>query len=388
MKEAYSRPSYMIMTPGPTQMHVSVLSALSRYETNPDLDPDFLEFYRRLSDKISTRMAANGPTVILGGEGILGLEAACASFIEAGDRVLTISNGIFGKGFDDFSKMYGGNTTLYEGDLRRGLDSEAIDQFIEVHGPFKVATLVHCETPSGITNDIQAVAKVLGKHKILSIVDSVSGFGGEPLKAGPWGLDVVLSGSQKVLSAPAGLSTVTMSQRAVQYLRSRTSPIPSYYANLKIWLDIYENRQFPYTQPVQLLYALDKALDRLNVEYAIGRHKTFAGAVRGTLKKLGFEIYALDHESNTVTSVCLPEGIRFESLFNKMRKDHDILIGGGFDFLEDKIFRIGHMGENLSAEKLSMTMEALQSSLSSLGLETDAPYASVFREALMQQKAD
>jgi aspartate aminotransferase-like enzyme len=380
---------YLIMTPGPTQMHPDVLDALSLYETNPDLDSDFLEFYRILCQDLSKKMNASGPTIILTGEGILGLEAACASMIEPGDRVLTISNGIFGRGFDDFSKMYGAQTVLYEGDLRRGLDPVMLDRFIMDHGPFKVATVVHCETPSGITNDLETIGKVLNRHGILSIVDAVSSFGGEKLSVDDWGLDVVLSGSQKVLSGPAGLSTVTLSKRAVERIKGRTTPIPSYYANLSIWLDYCEKKSFPYTQPVQMLIALEKAVERLEVETLIKRHKIFAEAVRGTFKQLGFELYALDHESNTVTTVLLPPGVDFKTLFNQMKSHHGVLIGGGFNFLENKIFRIGHMGENLSAGKIAAALDALQACFDSMGAVFGTRrYSEVFLELLEQQHED
>lgn len=378
---------YLIMTPGPTQMHPDVLGALSQYETNPDLDSDFLIFYRRLCQDISKKMNASGPTFILAGEGILGLEAACASLIEPGDRVLTISNGIFGRGFQDFSKMYCAQTVLYEGDLRRGLDPVKLDRFIMEHGPFKVATVVHCETPSGITNDIESVGNVLNRHGILSIVDAVSSFGGESLNVDAWGLDVVLSGSQKVLSGPAGLSTVTLSQRAVERIKGRTTPIPSFYANLSIWLDLYEKKSFPYTQPVQMLIALEKAVERLDVETLKEQHELYAEAVRGTFKQLGFELYALDHESNTVTTVLLPPGVDFKTLFNHMKTVHGILIGGGFNFLENRIFRIGHMGENLSEEKLAAALDALQACFGALGAVSGTrQYSEVFRELLARQR--
>lgn len=375
------------MTPGPTQMHPDVLDALSLYETNPDLDSDFLEFYRVLCQDLSKKMNASGPTFILAGEGILGLEAACASLIEPGDRVLTISNGIFGRGFDDFSKMYGAQTVLYEGDLRRGLDPAKLDRFIMDNGPFKVATVVHCETPSGITNDIESIGKVLNRHGILSIVDAVSSFGGERLNVDAWELDVVLSGSQKVLSGPAGLSTVTLSQRAIERIKGRTMPIPSYYANLSIWLDLYEKKSFPYTQPVQMLIALDKAVERLDVETLAEQHEIYAEAVRGTFKQLGFELYALDHESNTVTTVLLPPGVDFKTLFNQMKTVHGVLIGGGFNFLENRIFRIGHMGENLSEEKLAAALDALQACFEALGAVSGTrQYSEVFRALLARQQ--
>ncbi|MDO9592827.1 MAG: alanine--glyoxylate aminotransferase family protein [Erysipelotrichaceae bacterium] len=381
----YSMKDYMMMTPGPTQIHPTVLSALAYNYTNPDLDPDFFSFHQNLCQKITELMHSDGRTLILGGEGILGLEAACASFIEQGDRVLTISNGIFGRGFDDFSKMYGAETSIYEGDLRSGLDAEAIHQFIQQHGPFELATLVHCETPSGITNDIAAVGEVLKRHDIFSIVDAVSSFGGEPLDMMACGFDAVLCGSQKVISAPVGLSTVTISPRAIERLKNRSTPIRAYYANLAIWLDVYEKKSFPYTQPIQLIKALDTAIDRICLNNREQKHLWVGNAVRQAFVSLGFELYALDHFSNTVTTVLLPEGIEFDVLFTHMKDMQGILIGGGFNYLENRIFRIGHMGENASFESMRRVFEALGESFRALGRASEDDFAAVFNACALNQ---
>lgn len=358
---------YNLMTPGPTNVHDTVLETMAKNYTNPDLDSDFFKLYKDTAEKMNQLVGnAGGQTYLLCGEGILGLEAACASFIEPGDRVLTIANGIFGKGFGEFSAMYGAEVVTFESEPTKGIDAAAVKAFIEQNGPFKAATLVHCETPSGLTNDVSEIGAVLRDHGILSIVDSVSAIGGETMEMADWGLDVVLCGSQKVISAPPGLTMVSLSPKALTYLDNRKTPVAGFYANLQIWKDYDKKQWFPYTQPIHMIAGLKLALDRIERQASVERHARLSEAVRKTLTASGFELFAQDSHANTVTTVMLPEGLDFSKLLHCLKHDHKVLIGGGFDFLENRVFRIGHMGENATEDKLSALFMALDSAFDSL----------------------
>ncbi|MDO4396159.1 MAG: alanine--glyoxylate aminotransferase family protein, partial [Clostridia bacterium] len=141
---------YKIMSAGPTQVSEKVRMARSLETTNPDLDEAFFDFYKDTCDILKELLHSSGDAFILGGEGILGLEAACATLTEKGDRVLVLDNGIFGKGFADFVTMYGGEAVLYTCDYRRPIDVDELRKFLEKDSDFKYATVVHCDTPSGI----------------------------------------------------------------------------------------------------------------------------------------------------------------------------------------------------------------------------------------------
>jgi aspartate aminotransferase-like enzyme len=356
---------------------------MAKNYTNPDLDSDFFKLYAATADKMNQLVGnAQGETYILCGEGILGLEAACASFIEKGDRVLTIANGIFGKGFGDFSAMYGAEVFYYESEPTKGIDPEALSEYIEANGPFKLATLVHCETPSGLTNPVHLIGPILRKLGILSIVDSVSAIGGEAMEMNDWQLDVVLCGSQKVISAPPGLTTVSLSPIALEMLDTRKTPVAGFYANLQIWKDYDKKQWFPYTQPIHMIAGLKLALDRIERQASVKRHERLADAVRKTVVKSGFKLFAQSDYANTVTTVYLPEGLDFKDLLHCLKTDHKVLIGGGFDFLENKIFRIGHMGENCTEDRLSALFLAMDSAFSSLGVTLETPFHKNFETSL------
>ncbi len=372
---------YNLMTPGPTNVNPKVLDAMARNYTNPDLDPEFFKFYadtaRMMNDLVGN---TTGETYLLCGEGILGLEAACASFIEKGDRVLTIANGIFGKGFGDFSRMYGGEVVDFDSDPLRGVSVEALETFIDEKGPFKVATLVHCETPSGLTNPVSILGPLLRKKGILSIVDSVSAIGGEDMAMADWQLDVVLCGSQKAISAPPGLTMVSLSEAALQMLEERKTPVAGFYTNLQIWKGYEAKQWFPYTQPTHMIAALRTALEMIDKDLAVGKHQRIAKAVRTTVIESGLELFAEESHANTVTAVKLPTGIDFKDIFKGMKDQHQILIGGGFDFLENKIFRIGHMGENCNEEKLSELFGALDQVMYGLKVPLKKSLKTAFNE--------
>jgi len=352
----------LIMTPGPTFVQDEVRRAMAKEITNPDLDPEFYEFYKETCERLKELFQTKQDVLILNGEGILGLEAACASLIENGDKVLCIDNGIFGNGFADFAKIYGGEVTYYKSDYRAAVSTGNLEKFLKENHDFKIATLVHCETPSGITNPVEEICPLLKKYGIISVVDSVSAIGGEELKADEWGVDVVLAGSQKCLSAAPGLTMISISGKAWDAILNREQPIAGFYCNLSVWKSWYEDKWFPYTQPISDLYGLREALERILEEgNSVKRHETIAKAVRGSLIRCGLELYAQDGFSNTVTTVIVPRGISFADLFGDMMSEHNIMIAGAFDYLKDKVFRIGHMGENCREEKLYITLKALDS---------------------------
>lgn len=360
------------MTPGPTYVTEAVRMAMAKPLMNPDLEDNFFELYREIQEKLKVLFETRDEVLILNGEGIMGLEAACASLIEPGDKILCIDNGIFGHGFIDFVKLYGGEAVVFSSDYEKPVDVETLDSFLKGQEGIKAATLVHCETPSGLLNDVEKICPLLKKYGILSIVDSVSALAGEPLKMDEWQMDVVLGATQKCISAPPGLTLVGVSRMAREAMERRKEPIRSFYLNLLIFNEFYEKKWFPYSQPVSDLYALNEALNALQEKGDhFLRHRVLGEAVRASLQASGLALFAREGFSNTVTTVRLPEGITFQSLQKEMVESHRILIGGAFDFLHNQVFRIGHMGENAREEKLYLTLKALDASLRTLGFHPE-----------------
>jgi len=372
-----------IMTPGPTQVRENVRMARALSTTNPDLDLQFYEFYKETCEKIGKFLKTKNEVRILSGEGILGLEAACASLTENDDRVLVIDNGIFGEGFADFVKMYGGQVVFFKGDRKHKIDIVELEKFLEKDYNFKYATVVHCDTPSGVLNDIENICKLLKKKGILTVVDSVAAMGGEQVRVDEWNIDMVIGASQKCVSAPAGLTFLSISEDAFKLMEIRKKPIASYYCNLLVWKDYYENKWFPYTPPISDIVGLRQAFDNiLNDGSILERHNSIGRATRKAVMEAGLNLYIKDGYSNTVTVIEVPEGINDKELLKHMLDEFNVFIAGSFGYLKGKVIRIGHMGENARKDKMIYTLLALQSSLKSLGFECKKNMVEVFLNEL------
>ena len=252
---------YKVMTPGPTQVRENVRTARSLICTNPDIDESFVEFYHDTCKLISSLLYTDNETLILSGEGILGLEAACATLTETGDKVLVIDNGIYGRGFADFVTMYGGQPALYTVDYSNTIDVNALDAYLKENHDFKYASVVHCDTPSGMKNDVSKICPLLKKYGILTLVDSVSAMFGEEMRVDDYQIDILCGGSQKAVSAPPGLTFVTISEEAKKAFHSRKTPVAGFYTNLMTFDSYYEDKWFPYTMPISDIYGLRQAFD-------------------------------------------------------------------------------------------------------------------------------
>ncbi|AUM88038.1 aminotransferase [Clostridium botulinum] len=374
-----------VMTPGPTMVRENVRMARVMETTNPDLDLQFYDYYKETCEKIGEFLKTRNEVRILSGEGILGLEAACASLTEKGDRILVIDNGIFGEGFADFVEIYGGKAIFFKGDRKRDIDIEKLKEFLEKDSDFKYATVVHCDTPSGVINDVSKICPMLKEKGIITVVDSVSAMGGQELKVDEWKIDMVLGGSQKCMSAPPGLSFLSISEDAFKAMEERRTPIASYYCNLLVWKDYYKNKWFPYTPPISDIVGLRVAVDNILKDRDIlSRHNNIAKACREAIVESGLKLYLEKGYSNTVTVIELPKEIEDKELRTYMQDKYNVIIAGSFGYLQGKVIRIGHMGENAKVDKMAYTLFALRNSLEHLGYKLRANIGEVFLQKVME----
>lgn len=361
-----------IMTPGPTQVRENVRLKRSLETTNPDLDLRFYDFYKNTCEKISSILGTENRSFIMSGEAILGLEAACASLTEKEDRVLVIDNGIFGRGFGEFVELYGGNPIYFESDYTKPVDILKLEAYLKTDSNFKYATVVHCDTPSGVINDIESICNLLNKYNIISVVDSVSGMFGEKINIDKSKIDILCGGSQKALSAPVGLTFITVSDKALDYMKNRSSKISSFYANILNFENYYETKWFPYSMPISDIVGLDQALDNvIQDEDFCKRHQKIAEATRYAIMKSGLELYLESGFSNTVTVISVPETLRDFDILNIMKEKYNVMIAGCFGYLAGKVFRIGHMGENANIKDMCLTFEALQNTFKDLNYDLE-----------------
>lgn len=375
-----------IMTPGPTQVRENVRMARSMMTTNPDLDLDFYEYYKDTCDLISTLLHTKNTCYVLSGEGILGLEAACASLTEPGDRVLVLDNGIFGKGFADFVKIYGGEPVLYTADYHRDFDVDALAAWLEQHHDFKYAAVVHCDTPTGVQNKIEEICPLLKRYGILSVVDAVSSMFGVDIDVEACQADIVCGGSQKALSAPVGLTMVCVSDAAIEAMEQRKTPIASFYANLLTFKNYYKDKWFPYSMPISDIYGLRTALENVKADAEIHqRHADIAAAVRKAVQAAGLKLYLDSGYCATVTVVEVPKDVNAAELLELMDKKYQVMIAGCFDILAGKVIRLGHMGENANVQDVTLMLDALDNTFADLGHSLQASMKTVFQQEIYKK---
>ncbi|USZ68611.1 alanine--glyoxylate aminotransferase family protein [Halorussus salilacus] len=353
----------LLMTPGPTALAPEVREAMSRPLVNPDVEAEFAEFYRSLCDDLAAVYGTDDDVRILAGEGILGLEAAVASLVDPGDEVLCLANGIYGEGFADFVETHGGDPTVHRADFDAGFDPEAVKAAVE-SGDFAAATLVHCETPTGLLNDFEEVLGVLQDAGVLTVVDAVSSLGGAPVPVER--IDVCLGASQKCFSSPPGLTTLSVSDRAWEAVEATDQD--TFYTSLGPWREAdFSGEAFemlPYTHAVSNLYALEASLDLLLDEGLTNvhdRHERAAERCRERGRDLGVDPFAAEgYRSPTVTAFEV-EG-RATDLQRRL-DERGVVVATGLGDYEDDLLRIGHMGYNAEVERVDRTMDALASVL-------------------------
>lgn len=376
----------LMMTPGPTQVAENVRAVRAYNVTSPIVDARFFDFYRETCQRMGKCLGTRHPFYIMNGEGILGLEAACASLTEPGDRVLVLDNGVFGRGFADFVSLYGGIPVIGEFDYRRPISHQELKDYLARDHDFKYATLVHSDTPSGVLNPVDLLCPLLKSYGILTVVDSVTGMFAEKLQMDDAGIDILCGGSQKALSAPSGLTMVGVSSDAARAMHQRKTPIASFYANLLAFEGYYEEMHFPYTQPVSDIYGLRAALEDYIVDdFFQLRHRKIAEAVRATLKAAGLSLYLEEGFASTVTAVEVPEGITDGEILKEMMETHHILISGSIGILKGRVIRIGHMGNNANVEDVAATLKALGKVLVGKGIALKADMGEAFMDALRER---
>lgn len=372
-----------IYTPGPTRVRENVRLEIAKSTTNPDIDIEFCDFYKNTCEKIASILNTANDVYILSGEGILGLEAACASLTEPGDKILVIDNGIFGRGFDDFVKIYGGEVVYFSGDYTKEIDVEELEIFLQKENDFKYATIVHCDTPTGVLNDLSKICPLLKKYNILTVVDSVAAMVGEEIRVDDWKIDIALGGSQKAISAPAGLTIVSISEDAKNSMKNRKVPIAGFYLNLTIWQDYYKNKWFPYTMPINEIIGLDRAIDNIleeKIENVLARHQKIASATRKAFTEYGLSLYLENGYSNTVTAVEIPENIGALNLTKYMLEKYNTLVATSLGEYKDKLLRIGHMGENANLEFIIYVLNVIDKSLKELGFNGNGSLVELFNK--------
>jgi aspartate aminotransferase-like enzyme len=353
--------------PGPTPCPPEVLQALSGPMIN-HRGPEFSALLRRATEHLKPAFGTKNDVLILTSSGTGALEAAVVNTLSPGDEVLGVTMGYFGDRFAEIAERYGANVTRYVIQQGQAAEPATIAKHLRENPKIKAVLVTHNETSTGVTNDMESIGRVVREAGPLLLVDAISSLSSIPVQMDAWGLDVVLSGSQKGWMVPPGLAFVAMSERAWQ--ANETAKMPRYYFDLKMAKQYLEKGQTPATPAVSLFYGLDVAFNTLEREgwpNVYDRHRQIGEYTRQGLREMGLDLFADPaHASNTVTTVRLPEGVVEGEILKALREKYGIVIAGGQGPMTGKILRIGHLGL-VQKSDLTAVLDAIRAELQARG---------------------
>lgn len=369
-----------LQIPGPTNIPARIQKAMLRPLINHRGD-EFQTLLHSCVASLKELLHTGNDLVMFPSSGSGGLESTIVNLLNKEDKILTSSIGIFGERVAQIAVEYGLNPVRIEKEWGFPVTPEDIEHFLkaDIYQDIKIVYVPHTETTTGVANDIKGIAKVIKdlRHPALFAVDSVSAFACMPLKMDEWGIDVVITASQKGLMLPPGLSIVALSERAWGRC-SKGSNLPKWYWDYNQARKKLKESFFPYTPPTMLLFGLKEALAMLieeGIENVWLRHHQNACIVRDGIKALGLDLFAqAGSYSDTVTAVKLPEGIKWEVFSKKLSSKYNVVVGGGLGQLSEKIFRVGHMGE-LDLINIFSILGAIQMSLIDCGFASSTSLA-------------
>ena len=338
-------------------------------------DPAFIELFARTSGLLQQVFRTEYDAVIMQGEAILGLEAAAASLISPGDKVLNLVSGVFGKWFEDFIEKYGGETIELAVPYDDAVDPEDVRRALHANPGVKFLSVVHSETPSGTHNPVREIGRVAREFGVLTMVDTVSGLGGELYSPEEWGMDVAVAGPQKCLGGTPGLTLMSVSPAAWAAMEARRpGPLRGSFLSILDWKSAWlEGRRFPYTPSVSEVYSLESVLEQtlaIGMERFVDRHQQIAAAARAGVRALGLDLWPARDEiaAACVTAVTVPDGLDEALLRKTMRHRYGVMISPGYGSLQGKLFRLAHMGPaQVHPTTLAAQLAVLERSLVDVG---------------------
>jgi aspartate aminotransferase-like enzyme len=358
-----------LLTPGPTPVPPEVLAATARpivHHRSADFRPIYESCLARLREVFRTEC----DVLLFGSAGTGAMESAVANLCSAGDRVLVVSAGQFGERWVAIASAYGAEVETVDYAWGEVPAADDVAARLQELGGAKAVLITHSETSTGVVCDVQALAAAAAGAGAVSVVDAVSSLGAVPLETDAWGVDVVVSGSQKALMSPPGLSLVSVSERAL----AAAGASPRFYFDWERTRKAQAKLDAPFTPPVSLVAGLDVALGLLleaGLDMVFDRHRRLGRACREGAKAMGLELFSPDDDTSAaVTAVRAPEGIDATELVRGLRDRFGITIANGQGELKGKIFRIGHIGY-FDVFDITTALAAVELVLADLGAEVE-----------------
>ena len=355
----------ILMGPGPSNVHYRVYQAMVTPVIGY-LDPQLLKCMDEISEMLrGLFQTRNRVTLAISATGSSGMEASFVNFVEPGDTVVIGVNGFFAERMTEVASRCGAKVIRIEEEWGKIVAPDKIIKALKEYPESKICGVVHAETSTGVRQPLEEIGATCRKTETLFVVDAVTSLGASEVKVDEWGIDVCYSCTQKGISVPPGLSPITASQKAMDVLSSRKTPVQSFYLDL-VKLEKYwgEERVYHHTAPASMLYALREGLKIIfeeGLEPRFKRHQTLGDRLKMEMEGFGFKPFAQEgYRLPMLTSVTLPDGIDDARIRQRLLNDYLIEVGGGLGPLKGKVWRIGLMGETCRMRNIHSLMGALK----------------------------
>lgn len=359
----------LLCGPGPSDVPPEVLEALSRPLVG-HLDPTFLETLDETADRLRAVLrTANPLTFALSATGSAGMEASFVNLLEPGDTAVVGVNGVFGTRMADIARRCGANVIAVEAAWGRPIEADAVAEALERAGKVRLVALVHAETSTGVAQPVEAIAERAREAGALVVLDAVTSLAGMPVEVDAWGVDVCYSGTQKCLSVPPGLSPITFSDRALERVHARATPVASWYLDVTMIASYWgSERTYHHTAPVAMVRGLHAGLGLVldeGLEARWARHAELGARLAKELEARGFAyVPPKGCRLPMLHCVRLPDELDEVPLRRRLLREHGVEVGGGLGAFAGTCWRIGLMGHSCRPDKLDRLLGAIDAVLS------------------------
>ena len=361
---------YQLMAPGPTPVPSEVLLAMAQpilHHRTPEYEALFVEVRAGLKRLHQTTQEV----IPLACSGTGAMEAAVVNTLSAGDTVAAVVAGKFGERWLEMCRAYGVNVLELKAPFGDTVPAARVAEALHANPKIKAVLVQHSETSTGVLHDVKAYAAVTAKTDAILIVDAVSSLGIANLEMDAWGVDLVVSGSQKGLMLPPGLGFCALSEKA--WAANKTAKLPRYYLDLAAERKTVVKNEAHFTPAVSLVIGLKTVLamlEREGLANVFRRHDRLARATRAGVEALGLGLFCKATPSPAVTAVTAPTGLDSEKIVKAYSQTHNITIAGGQGEMKGQLFRLGHMGYAAEFDVIG-ALAALEQVLAEIGHPVD-----------------
>ncbi len=376
------------MLPGPTNIPERVMKAMMSHVINHRGD-DFVELYAEIIKKTQQVFQTTSDIVVLSASGTGAVESSVVNLIKKGDKVIIPVNGEFSNRLAQLLEWQGANTIKLITNPGENATLEQINEAFDNNQDVKAFYAVHNETSTGTQiRYLDKISDLTSRNECYFIVDSVSLLGGDNLPVDKWNIDICVTGSQKAIAAPPGISVISVNKRTKKYMIS--NPPPTLYFNLARYFNYYEkSKETPFTPALPILYAYREALSIIieeGLESRIKRHKICSDALYSSLSRMGFSPFAKETDrSVSIIAFNYLDGMDDKLFRTILAEKFRVLIAGGFGDLKGKVFRIGCMGE-VNKYHVMRTISSILSTISIMGYNTNTGALKVAQDKLQDLK--